>query len=120
MATTPIFLPGKFHGRRSLAGRQAIVHEVKKCQTQLSTPPRGGAEKDAGSPRSRPCLAVLGCRTRGRDSSARSHLAGVKEMRSGFRGFPGLKMQGRGPNSVEGGAAGRLDGGREPTRQRSS
>lgn len=81
-------------------------------------PPRGGAKKDAGAPRSRPCLAVLGCRARGRDPSARSHLAGLKEMRSGSRGFPGLKVQGRGPNSVEGGAAGRLDGGWEPTRGR--
>lgn len=63
-------------------------------------PPRGGAEKDAGCPRSRPSLAVLGGCARGRDSSARSHLAGGKEMRSGSRGFPGLKMQGRCPNSV--------------------
>ena len=31
---TPIFLPGEFHGQRSLAGY--IVHGVPKCQTQLS------------------------------------------------------------------------------------
>ena len=36
MTTTPVFLPGKFHGQGSLAGRKATVHEVKKCQTQLN------------------------------------------------------------------------------------
>lgn len=63
-------------------------------------PARGGAEKGAGSPRSRPGLAVLSCRARGRDSSAHSLLAGLKEMRSGSRGFPGLKVQGRGRGSL--------------------
>ena len=109
--------------RRRAARMQAALPRGGARSTVTSLPqppPRGGAEKDAGSPRSRPCLAVLGCRARGGDSSVRSHLAGVKEMKSSFRGFPGLKMQGRGPNSVEGGAAGRLDGGREPTWQRSS
>ena len=31
---TPVFLPGKFHGQRSLAGY--LVHGVTKSQTQLS------------------------------------------------------------------------------------
>ena len=30
----PVFLPGKFHGKR---GWQAIVHEATKSQTRLST-----------------------------------------------------------------------------------
>ena len=33
-ATTPVFLPGKFHGQRSLAGY--TVHRVIKSWTQLS------------------------------------------------------------------------------------
>ena len=33
MATTPVFLPGKFHGRRSLAGYSPRGH---KSQTRLS------------------------------------------------------------------------------------
>ena len=33
-ATTPVFLPGKFHGQRSLAGY--TVHRVTKSWTQLS------------------------------------------------------------------------------------
>ena len=31
---TPVFLPGEFHGQRSLVGY--IVHGVAKCQTRLS------------------------------------------------------------------------------------
>ena len=34
MGTTPVFLPGKFHGQRSLAGY--TVHHVAKSWTQLS------------------------------------------------------------------------------------
>ena len=36
---TPVFLPGKFHGKRRLTGSeawQATVHGVTKSQTQLS------------------------------------------------------------------------------------
>ena len=33
MATHPIFLPGKFHGQRSLVAR---LHGVTKSQTRLS------------------------------------------------------------------------------------
>ena len=32
---TPVFLPGKFHGQRSLV--EVTVHGVTKSQTQLST-----------------------------------------------------------------------------------
>ena len=32
---TPVFLPGKFHGQRSLV--EVTVHGVAKSQTQLST-----------------------------------------------------------------------------------
>ena len=34
MAPTPVFLPGKFHGQKSLV---ATVHGVAKSQTRLST-----------------------------------------------------------------------------------
>ena len=34
---TPVFLPGKFHGPRRLAGSSPWVHTVTKRQTRLST-----------------------------------------------------------------------------------
>ena len=35
MATTPVILPGKFHGQRKLVNY--IVHEIVKSQTRLCT-----------------------------------------------------------------------------------